>query len=231
MVVSLQALARHLVKVLMLDWEETLAVSQFYFKLDEMTAKLKWSKWNWFLNRQAENENFNIIEFVQNIFFSAANARGGLFAGATAGNGVGAGASLAGDVNNGGSFGVGQAEAYVPGARKEVIKTVSTNVATNVDTSDESQVDTDVDVDVEAPVVVETSESETKSQIPESTTSVAPTEKSVPTTQYTIIQTTPSTSSAPPATTTVNNPSRCTITLLLLLSPFAQLFHRLKCVS
>ncbi|XP_055317653.1 uncharacterized protein LOC129576483 isoform X2 [Sitodiplosis mosellana] len=53
------------------------------------------------------------------------NARGGLFAGATAGSGVGASASLAGDVNNGGSFGVGQAEAYVPGARKEVIKTVS----------------------------------------------------------------------------------------------------------
>ncbi|XP_055317654.1 uncharacterized protein LOC129576483 isoform X3 [Sitodiplosis mosellana] len=82
------------------------------------------------------------------------NARGGLFAGATAGSGVGASASLAGDVNNGGSFGVGQAEAYVPGARKEVIKT---------------------------------------------------TEQPERTTQYSLIQTTLSTSSAPPATTTVSS--------------------------
>lgn len=178
----------------------------------------------------------------------SANARGGLFAGATAGSGVGASASLAGDVNNGGSFGVGQAEAYVPGARKEVIKTVSTNVATNVDvaTNVESNVDVPV-VEVQAPVVVETSETESSpppQEIPDqvitktvqSNTSDVQTEQTeqaeqteqteqpeqpVQTTQYTIIQTTPS--QAPPATTTVNNPSRCTF-LILYLHPFISHF-------
>lgn len=47
------------------------------------------------------------------------------FVGTTAGGGVGASASLAGDVNDAGSFGVGQADAYAGGVRKEVIQTVS----------------------------------------------------------------------------------------------------------
>lgn len=64
-----------------------------------------------------------------------ANTRGGLFAGATAGSGVGASASLAGDLQNGGSFGVGQAEAHAGGVQKEVIKTVSTNGETNVESN------------------------------------------------------------------------------------------------
>lgn len=50
---------------------------------------------------------------------------------------------MAGDVNNGGSFGVGQADAYAGGVRKEVIKTVSTNVMSNVEPT---VVDTTVDV-------------------------------------------------------------------------------------
>lgn len=175
------------------------------------------------------------MKIILNFYsLSSANSRGGLFAGATANENVGASASLAGDLSNG--FGVGQAEAYVPGARKEVIKTVSTNVATNVDVASNVDVATNVEsnedakVEVEAPVVVEPESP--PQQIPEqSTTTIAPlpmnilpknpiveqttpeqttpeqttteqttTEQSesVQTTQYTIIQTTPSSTTIPP---------------------------------
>lgn len=87
------------------------------------------------------------------IIYPIDNSRGGLFAGATAGSGVGASASLAGDLNNGGSFGVGQAEAHVPGVQREVIKTVSTNVATNVGATEGTGVN--VEVAPVVPVVVE----------------------------------------------------------------------------
>lgn len=82
----------------------------------------------------------------------------------TAGSGVGASASLAGDVNNGGSFGVGQADAYAGGVRKEVIKTVST---TNVIASGEPTVVGGTTVDV-APVSTIPTQSE-NSNIPTST--------------------------------------------------------------
>lgn len=64
---------------------------------------------------------------------------------------------MAGDANNGGSFGVGQAEAHAGGVQKEVIKTVSVNEATKV----ESNVDTSVEVDsqhneVEVPDIPQT---------------------------------------------------------------------------
>lgn len=116
---------------------------------------------------------------------------------------------MAGDANNG--FGVGDAEAHAGGISKSVTKTVSTNVESNV----ESNVGTTVDV--EAPVVVDTSELQTQTQIKpqsiytetqsvtiQSTTSNVQTPQSEQTTQ-TILQTTHSSSLAPE--TTVNNPS------------------------
>lgn len=92
----------------------------------------------------------------------------------TAGSGVGASASLAGDVNNGGSFGVGQADAYAGGVRKEVIKTVSTtNVIAN---GEPTVVGTTVDVASVSAIptqshqlVSEVDETETQSIIPTST--------------------------------------------------------------
>ncbi|XP_031630433.1 uncharacterized protein LOC116345315 isoform X3 [Contarinia nasturtii] len=90
------------------------------------------------------------------------NTRGGLFAGASAGNGVGASASLAGDLNNGGSFGVGDAEAHAGGISKSVTKTVAsvpaggitylpapgpTQSETNVDASPSSISSSSIDED------------------------------------------------------------------------------------
>lgn len=89
----------------------------------------------------------------------------------TAGSGVGASASLAGDVNNGGSFGVGQADAYAGGVRKEVIKTVSTsNVIANGEPTDAAPVPT-IPIQSNQPVskVVQIETQSENSNIPTST--------------------------------------------------------------
>lgn len=121
------------------------------------TGRKYWHLFWWFSTISKKLKTF----FLVFCLIPLANSRGGLFAGASAGDGVGASASLAGDVNNGGSFGVGDAEAHAGGISKGVIKTVSTNVEMNV---------IGTTVNVEAPVVVDESQPQS---VPTATQSIS----------------------------------------------------------